>query len=133
MSQARGALYSYVPQTLNNYQIPPQQSQYMPNGIHENETVDVNTGQWQSHAVAQEFTQGQSISTATYSSNSNEIMNNMSTNINNMKNNMNTGHEGALSEAVHTGVPENPPAWVAQMMQGLDIRPTNRRPFNSPK
>lgn len=125
MSQARGALYSYVPQTLNNYQIPPQQSQHMPNGIHENETVDVNTGQWRSHAVAQEFTQGQSITTASYSSNSNGIMNNMSTNMNNMNNmnnNMNTGNEGAPSEAVHTGIPENPPAWVAQMMQGLGIR-----------
>ena len=121
MSQARGALYSYVPQTLNNYQIPPQQNQHMPNGIHENETVDVNTDQWRSHAVAQEFTQGQSITTASYSSSSNVIMNNMSTNMN-MNNNMTTGNEGAPSEAVHTGVPENPPAWVAQMMQGLDIR-----------
>ena len=121
MSQARGALYSYVPQTLNNYQIPPQQNQYMPNGIHENETVDVNTDQWRSHAVAQEFTQGQSITTASYSSNSNVIMNNMSTNMN-MNNNMTTGNEGAPSEAVHTGVPENTAAWVAQMMQGLDIR-----------
>ena len=126
MSQARGVLYSNVPQTLNNYQIPPQQSQYMPNGIYENGMVDVNTGQWRSHLVAQECTQGQSITTASYSSSRNDNMNdanaNTSTNMYNMNNNMNTGNECAPSEAVHTGVPGNPPAWVAQMMQGLDIR-----------
>ena len=47
LNQARGVLYSYMPHTVPNNQIPPQQSQnIMSNGIHEQDWVDVNTGQW---------------------------------------------------------------------------------------
>ena len=47
LNQARGVLYTYLPHTVPNYQIPPQQSQnIMSNGIHEQIWVAVNTGQW---------------------------------------------------------------------------------------